>query len=262
MIRVPASNCRDATVEGQVRDGIGTRRSGLMYPRTMAGFARSATIVVAGIGLLAGLAGCGQRSHEFRLVTPPLDFDRDVAAELVEVFEQNSPHSITLVPLPASAQSPLDALEAGHADLALASNIQPYRRGVTTVMPLYPTVLHVLYKRDREFDDLRSLLDGATVYAGPVDSSSRQLMLTVLQSLELSEDDIVLMEKPDMLPDVIGLYLPASPGRIAERLGEAGAVGQYQLMSLGTLEDIGAGSSLDRALPSPCDRRLSLARPS
>ena len=204
--------------------------------------------MVAGIGLLAGMTGCGQGSHEFRLATPPLDFDRDVAAELVEVFAQNSSHSITLVPLPASAQSPMDAVESGHADLALASNIQPYRRGITTVMPLYPTVLHVLYRRDREFHDTRSLLQGATVYAGPVDSASRGLMMTVIQSLELSDDDVFLVDEPEVLPDVIGLYLPASPARIAEHLREAGAVGQYQLLSLGTIQDIGTGSSLDRAL--------------
>jgi DNA-binding transcriptional LysR family regulator len=57
------------------------------------------------------------------------------------VFEQNSRHRIEVVPVPAGFETPLDALEAGYADLALTSNAQPYRKGITTVMPLYPTVL-------------------------------------------------------------------------------------------------------------------------
>ncbi|MEJ2275165.1 MAG: TAXI family TRAP transporter solute-binding subunit [Woeseiaceae bacterium] len=191
----------------------------------MVRFARIATILTACVALL-----------------------QEVAAELVDVFEQNSRHSISIVPLPDGAESPLDALESGQADLALVSNSQAYRPRVTTVMPLYPTVLHVFYRRDREFDDLRDLFVDGSVYAGPTESASRRLTMTVVESLGLSAADVDLVEEPVTPSDVIVLYLPASPGRIAERLEELGAAGQYRLLSLGTMEDIGTGSSLDRAL--------------
>jgi TRAP-type uncharacterized transport system substrate-binding protein len=214
----------------------------------MVRFARIATILTACVALLVGIAGCEQTPHNFRLVMPSLAFDQEVAAELVDVFEQNSRHSISIVPLPDGAESPLDALESGQADLALVSNSQAYRPRVTTVMPLYPTVLHVFYRRDREFDDLRDLFVDGSVYAGPTESASRRLTMTVVESLGLSAADVDLVEEPATPSDVIVLYLPASPGRIAERLEELGAAGQYRLLSLGTMEDIGTGSSLDRAL--------------
>jgi hypothetical protein len=115
-------------------------------------------------------------------------------------------------------------------------------------MPLYPTVLHVFFRRGLEFDDLRALFASGTVYAGPVESASRLLTMTVIESLELTATDVDLIDEPGALPDVIVLYLPASPARIAERLREIGAAGQYQLLSLGTMEELGTGSSLDRAL--------------
>ena len=95
------------------------------------------------------LGGCEEQRSTFRLLVPAQYFDRDVAMTLAGVFEQNSRHRIDVVPLPGGFETPLDALEAGYADLALTSNAQRYRKGITTVMPLYPTVLHILYRKDR-----------------------------------------------------------------------------------------------------------------
>jgi len=197
--------------------------------------------------LLGVLTGCSEQQHEFRLLTPALLFDQEIAAELVKVFEQNSEHRITLVPMPDSAETVLDALEDGHADLAFASNAQPYRQGITTVMPLYPTVLHVMYRRGRDASDPRALLLGASVFAGPVGSSSRQMMTTILAGLDMREDDVNFTVDPGDLPDVSVLYMPISPARVSERLAEIGAKDEYQLLSFGMPEEIGTGSSIDRA---------------
>ena len=128
--------------------------------------------------LLAGLVSlgaCGDQQDTFRLLAPAQRFDAEIATELAAVLEQNSRHRIKIVPLPAGFETPLEALEAGHADLAFTSNTQSYRQGITTVMPIYPTVLHILYRRGRSADSAEDLLRGATVNAGPVGSASRQL---------------------------------------------------------------------------------------
>ena len=92
------------------------------------------------------VAACGEQRHEYRLLAPAAQFDREIAEELVEVFAENSEHEIVLVEIPDDIEAPLDAIESGYADLAFASNAQRYRVDVTTVMPLYPKVLHLLYK--------------------------------------------------------------------------------------------------------------------
>jgi hypothetical protein len=197
--------------------------------------------------VLICLAGCSEQHHEFRLLMPGLGFDRDIATELVDVFEQNSDYRIILVPIPETAETALDALEDGYADLALASNAQPYRQGISTVMPLYPTVLHVMYRRGRDASDARTLLTGASVFAGPIGSSSRQTMTTILAGLDMSEDDVSFVVEPGELPDVSVLYMPIAPSLVNDRLADIGARGEYQLLSFGTPDEIGTGSYIDRA---------------
>jgi hypothetical protein len=203
---------------------------------------------VFALATLGLLAGCGEPNSKFRLLMPALEFDQLVAADLVEVFEQNSVHEIELVPMPEHFETPLDAIETGYADLAFTSNAQPYRRGITTVMPLYPSVLHILYKRDRDASDARKLLQGANVFAGPEGSSSHMTTLDILAGLDMSEDDVSFRDHPGELPDVAVIFIPVSPEELESRLAAIGGEGQYNLLSFGSPEEVGTGSVVDRAV--------------
>ena len=209
------------------------------------------------------VAACGEQRHEYRLLKPAALFDAEIARELVEVFEENSDHEIVLVEIPDDVDSPLEAIESGYADIAFTSNAQPFREDVETVMPLYPTVLHILYKKGRNPSNLNTLFTGGSVYAGPVGSASQQLMSTILEDRDLDESTITFFDEermdsvkdPDDLPDVFVIYMPISPGRVESRLEELGAGGLYILMSFGTPFEIGTGSLVDRAVL--LDPRLS-----
>jgi TRAP-type uncharacterized transport system substrate-binding protein len=201
--------------------------------------------------LLAGLVflgACGEQRNTLRLLAPAQPFDAEIATELATVLEQNSRHRIEIVPLPAEFESPLDALEAGYADLAFTSNAQSYRQGVTTVMPMYPTVLHILYRRGRAADSAEELLRGATINAGPVGSASRQLITEILDSLHIGADEVEFVDKLDTLPDVNLVYIPISPQRIRGVLEQEGVAGEYKFLSFGSPEDVGRGSGIDRAV--------------
>ena len=194
------------------------------------------------------LAGCAERGNTFRLMTPAHPFDREIAADLALVFEQNSRHRIEIVPVPAGYATPLDALEAGHADLALTSNAQTFRKGITTVMPVYPTVLHVLYRKSRPADTAENLFRGATVNAGSAGSASKQLFTEILDGLRIGKDEVTFVDGVSELPDVNVVYLPISPKRVREVLQEYGAIGEYRFLSFGSPGDVGTGSVVDRAV--------------
>lgn len=201
--------------------------------------------------LLAGLVvlgACGEQHNALRLLAPAQPFDAEIATELATVLEQNSRHRIEIVPLPAEFESPLDALEAGYADLAFTSNAQSYRQGITTVMPMYPTVLHILYRRGHPAGSAEDLLRGATVNAGPVGSASRQLLTEILGSLDIGADEVEFVDKIDTLPDVNLVYIPISPQRIRGLLEQEGVAGEYRFLSFGSPEDVGRGSEIDRAV--------------
>jgi len=198
--------------------------------------------------VLTALTGCGEQRVTLRMLTPTLQLDQEIAADLVDIFERHSRHEIVLVPIPDSAETALDALESGYADLALTSNAQPFREGVATVMPLYPTVLHIFSRRDRDSSDPRSLLLGANVYAGPAGSSSRLAMADILKGLDMSEGEVSFVDSAVNLPDIIVIYIPISPDIVNDRLSEMDAVKEYEMLSFGSPDEIDTGSEIDRAV--------------
>ena len=201
------------------------------------------------------LAACGEQTHEFRLLKPATEFDARIAEELVEVFAENSEHTIELVDIPGHVDTPLDAIESGYADLAFASNAQPFREDVETVMPLYPTVLHIFYKKGRDPTNLRTLFTGASVYAGPPGSASHQLMTAILEDRDLDATTVTFASDTEALPDVVVIYMPISPDQVQTRIREIDAPQVYEMMSFGSPFEIDTGSLVDRAVL--LDPRLS-----
>ena len=60
------------------------------------------------------------------------------------------------------------AVLGGEADLGILEEPTGRVAGLTTVVPLYPSILHVLYRKDRRANSFAELIRGQQVYAGPV----------------------------------------------------------------------------------------------
>jgi len=108
-------------------------------------------------------------------------------------------------------------------------------------MPLYPTVLHVAYRKGRSSGSTEELVRGATVYAGPPGSSSRFLFQRITKRVGLSEDDFTYVDSSDQEPDVFLVFAPISPERLQN-------IPDYKLYSMGSPADIGTGSAVDSAI--------------
>lgn len=203
---------------------------------------RSASILLA----LTLLAACDSRPTDLRLVAPESRLDRAIAEDMVELFDESSAVHLTIVDSSMSDEAALDAIAAGEADIALISNHLPFRDDIATVMPLYPTVLHIA-RRDGLPDNagladrpsLAALLD-VSVFAGPEGSASRFLFHRVAQRIGLDEDSVRFVDKPADNPEVIILFAPIAPDLVD-------AVGEYVLISMGTPAEIGTGGPVDAA---------------
>ena len=110
---------------------------------------------------VAVAAGCENRQTDLRLVTPQSPVDSEIVRDVVELIGHDSAITISLTDASLADAAALDALTSGQADIALVSNNMPYRQGISTVMPLYPTVLHIGYFGDREFESNTELIRGA-----------------------------------------------------------------------------------------------------
>lgn len=196
------------------------------------------------ITMLFLLQGCTRPVTEIDLIMPVLPVDQAIATQIQALVDEDSGFRINLVPLPEEFATELDALESGYGDIAFAPNNSLYREAIATIMPLYPSVLHIASYDDREAASLEELLAGVTVYAGPPGSSPRLLSEGVVDDLHFGQDVVTFMDEWDAQPDVIILYAPIDRERITNNAQLDGA----RLFSLGSPADIGLGSAVDRAV--------------
>lgn len=202
---------------------------------------RTALLLVVAMVLTA----CDDGPAELRIVTPVSLVDREITEEFSRLLGENSTISIELSDTPESDAAALDALIAGDADIALVSNYVPFRTGVSTVMPLYPSVLHVGYTKDRDATDATSLIRGATVFAGATGSASRQIFERIAARMDLAPGDFSYAEAVEQEADVFVVFAPISPDRLAD-------LPDFRLFSFGSPGDIGSGSFIDAtALMNP-----------
>jgi TRAP-type uncharacterized transport system substrate-binding protein len=190
--------------------------------------------------VLLALLGCERAPTELRLITPKLPINQEIAKDFVELLDQNSAVRVTLVPAPEDDRTVLEALAAGDGDIAIITDIMPFRPDIAAVMPLYPTILHVAYRKGRSAGTTEELVTGATVYAGPPGSSSRFLFERITKRAGLTGDDFTYVDSSDQEPDVVVVFAPISPERLRN-------IPDYELYSMGRPEDIGTGSAVDAA---------------
>lgn len=200
-------------------------------------------IVLSCLAALA-LTACGHPPVELELITPAQDTDQAIAKELAEFAGRHSGLSIRLIPAP-DGQSALDALASGYGDIAFASNDQPWREEITTILPLYPTVLHIAVREEFIDRSIAEIPAGARVLAGPVGSASRLLMENILARLELNLEDVRFVDfgttEP---PDIVVIYAAIDPALVREQMKESPI--SYRLFQFGEAEDIGTGANIDR----------------
>ena len=195
--------------------------------------------------VVMALTACDNDPVELRMVTPISLLDREITEEFSRLLGENSTISIELSDTAESDAAALDALLAGDADIALVSNYVPFRTGISTVMPLYPSVLHVGYNKDRDATDGAVLIRGATVFAGAPGSASRQIFERIAARLDLAPGEFSYVEAVEQEPDVFVVFAPISPDRLAE-------LPDFRLFSFGSPDDIGSGSFIDAiALMNP-----------
>lgn len=189
---------------------------------------------------LAIAAGCENSPTELLLVKPSSPIDSEIAQDIVNLLGNDAEVSILLTDSAQSDESALDALTSGAADIALVSNNMPYRSGVSTVIPLYPTVLHIGFVGDREFEFGTEMFRDARIFAGPEGSASRIMFEKFTSRSGLSPADFAYVKDVDERPEVFVVFAPISPDRLA-------GFSDIRLVSMGSPDDIGTGASIDAA---------------
>ncbi len=186
------------------------------------------------------MVACTQDPVTLRVASPELSVDYEIAADLTNMLDESASVGLALSASTMTESAALDALIAGEADIALVSNAMPFREHVATVVPLYPTVLHVAYHEGRDASSSTSLLTGAKVFAGAEGTASRGMFERIASHLDLAEGDFDYVTDVETQADVVVLFGPVSPARVAE-------YPDLRLYSFGGPADVGQGSIVDAA---------------
>ncbi len=194
------------------------------------------------------LAGCDTTTTELHFVTPTEPVDREIVEDLGRLLTNESEIDVDFTPSALSEQAALDALSSGDADIALVSNDLPFRTDVATIMPLYPTVLHVgHFGADVETFGPEMLRD-KSIFAGTEGSASRYVFERIAHRLHLRPDEYRFVESSEERPDLVVVFSPISPERLDEVRDALQDYPEFQLISMGAPEDIGRGTLVDAAL--------------
>jgi TRAP-type uncharacterized transport system substrate-binding protein len=192
----------------------------------------------------AMLVACDSAPTSLRLVAPSSELDLEIAHSLAETLERGSKFRLQVSSEQKAGEVALDMLLAGEADMALVSNYLPFREGINTALPLYPSVLHIAYREGRDTSSAFTMLNQASVFAGVEGSASRLMFERIAERSGLSRGDYSYIDSSadpaTTIPDIVVVFAPISPQRMAE-------FEDFRLFSLGSPADIGSGSVVDAA---------------
>lgn len=216
-------------------------------------------LFVASLALL--LSACDTATTEVTIVRPVELIDRGIVEELEEILELNSPYEVMLTDETLSEAEALDAVAAGTADFALVSNHLLFRDDIATVMPLYPTVLHIGANSPIENALELDLPTGARVLAGPEGSASRLVFDRIASRMGLMPGDFTYANAPDGTFDLVIVFAPIARESIVAIAELSETSPEFQLASMGTPDEIGSGNLVDAAvLLSPNFRPFVIPR--
>ena len=189
------------------------------------------------------LTACDLSPVALRFATPGSPIDRQIIADLATLFDAESGIRLELTATEMSGQEALDAVVAGEVDLALVSNALPYRDGVATVIPLFPTALHIGSVGSREVSSIEELLTGARVFAGEAGSASRLMFEKSVGRASIPEGSFTYVSDPGPGSeiDVFIVFAPIAPDRLESVQRRV----EIRLFSLGEPESVGHGASID-----------------
>jgi hypothetical protein len=192
------------------------------------------------------VCGCEAPPAALEIVSGPPAANRDVAALLESASESvQTPVRFTQSMSVADGEAALAALDAGSADVAIVENSASYRHSaVRTVAPLYPSVLHIGIKAEKRGQTLAEVLRGATVFAGSEQTPARQLLDRMATMYAWRDIGFSFVDTIESQPDVVFVFAPISPSSAPMFEG-------YELLSLGSAENLGSDAAAALSLVSP-----------
>lgn len=193
-------------------------------------------IVVLAVAVSPAWTHCGPEAP-LRLIVAPDEMSLRIANRLAEVLADDG-IEIEVIEGAGTVVN-LGRLARGEADLAIVENNAPHHAGVSTVLPLFREVLHILHEKGLRPEDGTQLLRGKRVFAGTEGGMGRFFLGLLAETLNLGAETFDLVDDPNDEVDVIFLFRPISPS-VTARIED-----DYDFFSIGEVSDLGRGAAVE-----------------
>jgi TRAP-type uncharacterized transport system substrate-binding protein len=190
------------------------------------------------LAVITGLTACNKDNHVILAVNENTAITAAIGEDLTTFLNNSPDFTLQTIAQSGGDSNTLELLQTGKADLGVIFNGIRSQTGIRTIIPLYTGVLHILYRKENDPQDIVQLLDGKTVLAGEEGSIPRRLIKQVAfsQGIELNVSYVDQVDREAMgNVDVIALVGPVSPWLARQMTG-------FRLFSLGEVNNLGRGS--------------------
>lgn len=150
-------------------------------------------------------AGCGIDERSIRIAVSTEEPAPSIA-EVVQSTLEAGGIDATIITT-ASVGEVAAGIRNGSLEVAIIEEPSEPLSGLTTLVPLYPSVLHIAHNRPSDSVNFEDLIRGANVYAGPVGGAAYQLLMQLAEDFSIDSNEFQVLGNPwTITPDVYFIF--------------------------------------------------------
>ena len=182
---------------------------------------------------------CNNRKESYTILGNIEDPQNQIAVTLASILNHHLEDSIHVIRGMGSMAN-LDSLEEGKADFGIVDNYARFSDRVATVVPLYPQVLHILYRHEKHPSSLQELFRLGKIFAGTPESGTYRFVHELMNDLGIDRSSCTFVDVYDFFEaDVIFSFTDLLT------LEELRDLAGYRLFSIDEVTKLGQGSVVE-----------------
>ena len=146
-------------------------------------------------GLLVFFMACKNEEANFRIIYSSDEPMVQIAEKMKYILDKSDGLSAELI-IGQGSIANVDSLLAGTADLAIIENHTPVDDSITSILPFYPQILHILYLSDEEITDFKTLVEGRKIFIGLEGSGSYRFMQDLFKFFQVDKSKVEITDNP------------------------------------------------------------------
>lgn len=185
------------------------------------------------------IASCTSQKESYTILGNIEEPQNEIAVTIASILNHHLDDSLG-VTRGLGSMANLDSLEQGRADFAIVDNYSRYSDRIATVIPLYPQVLHILYRHEKHPSSLQELFKLGKIFAGTPESGTYRFVHELMSDLGVDPNSCTFVDVYNFFEaDLIFSFTDLL------NLEELRDLAGYRLFSIDDVAKLGQGSIVE-----------------